>query len=332
MEQHIKNAMNDQIIKEAAKKFDTEFESIKRVGGFENFIYEFNNGTEDVILRFAHSVHRSFEQIVAEIEFIDYLSKNNANVSTIIHNKDNEISFKIHTENDEYFTVSAFSKAPGTYTKREDVTEDFIYNFGQAVGRLHALTKSFKPEHKRNQWFEDDYIEIGKRNLPKQYRFVIEKAEEHTKKLQSYETSIEDYGLIHTDLHYGNMYYDGTSLTFFDFDDASYKHFISDIAIILFYQFGISMASKTEIEDRMNAFLKPFIKGYETQHKLDQKWYELLNEFFKLRILILIMVVFAAGEEVIDSGFGKIIINRYIPEIQNDIPFIDVKRVLNGIY
>ena len=57
--------------------------------------------------------------------------------------------------------------------------------------------------------------------------------------IKGYDQTIDSYGLIHTDLHFGNMYYDGQTLTIFDWDDACYKHFISDIAIILFYTFTV---------------------------------------------------------------------------------------------
>ncbi len=332
MERHIQEAMNDEVIKAASLKFDIPFESIKRIGGFENFIYEFNKNGLDIILRFAHSNHRSFEYVLSELEFIDYLSKSGANVSTVIHNNDDEISFKVNTVDDEYFTVSAFTKAPGTYIKREQLSDEFYYMFGKAVGKLHKLTKTFKPKHIRYQWHEEDYLEIGERNLPKDLSFVLEEGKKITDKIKQYEEDIDSYGLIHTDLHFGNMYYDGSILTFFDFDDLSYKHFISDIAIIIFYQFGISNDSKEVIEEKTDAFLKPFLKGYETENHLDKKWFLLLNDFFRLREAILVIVVYAAGEELLESGFGKLFTGKYLDHIKNNIDFVDIKKILNGIY
>lgn len=332
MEKHIQQAMNDDVIKEASLKFDIPFESIKRIGGFENFIYEFNKDGKDIILRFAHSVHRTFEYVLSELEFIDYLSKSGANVSTVIHNKDDEISFKVNTENEEYFTVSAFSKAPGTFIKREMLDDDFFEMFGKAVGKLHRLTKDFKPEHVRYQWYEEDYLEIAKRNLPSEVSFVLEEASKITEKIKSYETDMDSYGLIHTDLHFGNMYYDNEILTFFDFDDLAYKHFISDIAIIIFYQFAISKDSKEVIEEKANAFLKPFLKGYETENHLDKKWFMLLNDFFRLREAILIIVIYAEGEELMESPFGKLFTGKYLEHIKNSTDLVDIEKLLDGIY
>lgn len=332
MEQHIVKAMNDEIVKAAALKFNVDFKAITKLGGFENFVYEYKKDNAEVILRFVHSSHRSFIHVLAEIEFIDYLSKNGANVSTVIHNIDDEISFKVPCENNEYFTVSAFSKAPGTFVKREEINDEFNFKFGQAVGRLHKLTKEFKPVNRRYEWHEDDFIEIGKRSVPKENYFVVEKTIELVEKIKQFDTSIEDYGLIHTDLHFGNMFYNSEELTFFDWDDASYKHFISDIAIIIFYQFGISRDSDEVIEDKTIKFLVPFLKGYKTVLELDKIWFERLNDFFLLRQLILIMVIYGSGDELVNSPFGQLFITKYLERIKNDKPFFNLQRVLDGIY
>lgn len=332
MEQHIANAMNDEIIKKAAPKYGVHFNDIKRLGGFENFIYEFKKDGNEYVLRFVHSTHRTFQQVFAELEFIEYLSSCGARVSTMIHTLDDELLFKIDTENGEYFIVSAFTKAPGTYVNRKEMSDEFIEQFGKAVGQLHKYTKSYQPKHKRGHWFEDDYIDLGKKHVPENKQIVVKKAIDHVAKLRKYETDIDSYGLIHTDLHFGNMYYDGTTLTFFDWDDASYKHFISDIAIIIFYTFGLSSKTNEEIENETITFLIPFLKGYEQENTINRIWFERLNDFLKLRELILYMVVYSAGEEIINSGFGKMYLSKFEDRIINDIPFFNVERVLAKIW
>jgi len=332
MEQHIQNAMNDNIITKAAAHYNVQFEDFKYVGGFENFIYEFEKAEQFYIVRFVHSTHRTFDEVFAELEFVDYLAHNNTNVSTIIHTDEDELLVKIDTENDEYFTVCAFTKAPGTFVKREDVNDEFLYNFGVAVGKLHALSKEFQPVHKRYHWFEEDYIGIGRRNLPEEYHYIIEKAEQHQAKLKRYPMDHDGYGLIHTDLHFGNMFYDGQKLTFFDFDDASYKHFISDIAIIVFYIFAFGDTPDDVVNENTIELLKPFVKGYETQNKLDKYWFEQLNEFLKLREIIVFMVMYAAGEEYRTRPFIQSYFKKYGPRIQNDVPFLNIDQVMKGIW
>jgi Ser/Thr protein kinase RdoA (MazF antagonist) len=332
MEKVIAEAMNDDIIRQAAKEYNVAFEDIKRLGGFENFIYEYILDGEEYVLRFVHSHHRSFELVYAELEFIDYLAHNGANVSTVVHTIDNQLLFKVPASDGHYFSVCVFTKAKGTYVKREDITAEFLEGFGQAVGRLHRLTKSYSPTHKRYHFFEEDYIEIGERNLNKNHQFVIDHARDITEKIKRYERDTDSYGLIHTDLHFGNMYYDGQVLTFFDFDDASYKHFISDIAIIIFYTYGMGPLSDKEIEDKTITLLQGFMKGYNKENQLDIKWFKRLNDFLMLRQIILFMVIHAAGEEMVEGPWGKRFIKKYETRIKENTPFFDVERVVKAAW
>jgi Ser/Thr protein kinase RdoA (MazF antagonist) len=332
MEKIIAEAMNDNIIRQAAKEYKVAFEDIKRLGGFENFIYEYVLDNEEYVLRFVHSHHRSFELVYAELEFIDYLAHNGANVSTVVHTIHNQLLFKVPAQDGYYFSVCVFTKAKGTYVKREQITNEFLEGFGQAVGRLHRLTKSYSPKHKRYNFFEEDYIEIGERNLHDTHQFVIDRAREITETIKGYERDVDSYGLIHTDLHFGNMYYDGQVLTFFDFDDASYKHFISDIAIIIFYTYGMGSLSDREIEDKTITLLQSFMKGYEKENKLDLKWFKRLNDFLMLRQVILFMVIHAAGEEMVEGPWGKRFIEKYETRIKENTPFFDVERVLKAVW
>ena len=332
MEKIIAEAMNDEIIKISAKKYGVPYESIKRLGGFENFIYEYEKDGQEYVLRFVHSHHRSFDLVFAELEFIDYLDKNGANVSTVVHTLEDELLFKVPAQEGYYFSVCVFTKAKGTYVQREDITESFIEDFGEAVGKLHRLTKAYNPVHKRYHFHEEDYIEIGERNLSEKHQFVINRAIEITNIVKNHEKDIDTYGLIHTDLHFGNMYFDGNQLTFFDFDDASYKHFISDIAIIIFYMYGIGTLTDAEIEEKTIYFLKHFMKGYEKENKLDIEWFHKLNDYFMLRQVILFMVIHAAGEEMIDGPWGKRFIDKYENRIKNNTPFFDVDRVVKTVW
>ncbi len=329
MEKNIKDAMNDSVIAKAILIYDIDKSKFKSIGGFENFVYEYEKDNIEYILRFVHSTHRVFNLVIAEIEFIDYLYNSGANVSRVVKSSNGNVSEKIDTENEEYFTVTSFVKAKGTFVKIEDINEAFNYKFGKAVGKLHLLTKTFNPKFKRNHWYEEDFIDIGRRNLKKKDLYMIDKAVDLIEKLKKLPMDINSYGLIHTDLHFGNIYYDGDDFTFFDFDDSSYKHFISDIAIIIFYRFGLSGFKDSEKEDKTNVFLKDFCEGYLSINNLDYSWFDHINDFLKLRELILYFVIHAAGEELLESNFGKRYIGFYEDRIKNDVPFFDYKKAIN---
>ena len=113
MEKHIKESMKDSFIEQAANLYNVPFESIKYLGGFENFIYEFKKDKIDYILRFVHSDHHDYNLVLGEIEFVDYLDKNNASVSAVIHSNNDKVVEKIIINETDYFSVSVFVKGMG---------------------------------------------------------------------------------------------------------------------------------------------------------------------------------------------------------------------------
>ena len=81
MEKTIRDALNERVISESGLFFGIARENIKTLGGFENFVFEYEDNNELFILRLVHSSHRKSTFVEAELEFIDHLSKNGARVS-----------------------------------------------------------------------------------------------------------------------------------------------------------------------------------------------------------------------------------------------------------
>lgn len=331
MEKLIRESINDMIIKKAGQLYDVEFSAIKKVGGFENFIYEFNKNGIDYILRLVHSKHRSYNQVLAEMEFIDFLASKNARVSEVVYSTNDNIIEKVEIDNNYYFSISAFIKAPGEPVKREEVTEDFLEMFGSEVGRLHKLTKAFNPTHKRIDWYEEDYVAIGRSVLPESDNALIDVGIKIKEKIMNFEKDDDSYGLIHTDLHFGNMFYNNGTLTFFDFDDASYKHYISDIAIVFFYMFAFSDLTTEERSEKMSQAIVPFMKGYKKHNYLDRKWFRRINDFFRLRTIIIYYVLNAAGEEFLKNERRRKFLESCKNRAINDTPFVNQNTILEAL-
>lgn len=316
--------------------FDVPFKDIVFLGGFENFVYEFSKQSKDYILRFVHSTHRPYNQVLAELEFIDYLSKHNASVSTVITSKNNLIAERINLNEIDYFTVCVFTKAPGGYVEEADVTPAFLAHFGREVGRLHRLTKTFKPLHKRLHWYEEDLRNMAVRYFDIEDNEVLTLFDSIVDEIKLLPTSVDDYGLIHTDLHFHNMYLSNRILTFFDFDDSNYKHFISDIAIILYYRHTNRVMfddnyTKDNYQNDVRKMLEFFLLGYKKENTLDPKWYQQLNLFMSLRSVILYIVMVAAGFKTHeDERYREYVKKAKIRALQHTMN-LDLNRLLDGL-
>jgi Ser/Thr protein kinase RdoA (MazF antagonist) len=332
MEEHIRRAINNDIVSKAGKYFDVEFDKIKFHGGFENFVYVFKKNEIEYILRLVHSDHKVYEQVLGEIEFIDYLAHNGACVSTVIKSVNDNIVETIEINETAYFTVSAFVRGIGDRVRDNTKNPEFWKNLGEQTGLLHKLTKTFKPKHKRLVWEEDTLYKLAPQILSGDDKIIFEKLNERMNKICGFSKSINNYGLIHTDLHFGNMVIDDSgNLTFFDFDDSAYKHFISDIAIIIFYHLGFRDTSLEFKTERSLWILRNFFEGYNLQNNLSKEELLHLHDFFKLRELTLYTVIIAAGDEIVQSEWGQNFINIYRQKIIDDTPFVDVDYLIRNL-
>ncbi|QMS84487.1 phosphotransferase enzyme family protein [Candidatus Xianfuyuplasma coldseepsis] len=330
MEQYMQQELTDKIIEQAAILYDADPTTITKIGGFENFVYEYHKNKQDYILRFVHSGHRTYDLVLAEIEFIDYLDHHDARVSTVVHSIHDKIAEKITINSEHYFTVSVFEKARGDLVKNEDLTAEFYQMFGREVGKLHRLTKTFNPKHKRPQWYEENFSDIANKYL--QYDSeIIDLYQQVEATIKSLPKSIDNYGLIHTDLHFGNMFYDGEKLTFFDFDDSAYKHFLSDIAIIIFYHFRGLDNRHEKYNEKVRFILHNVMKGYQLENMLDLEFFKHLNEFLLLRSVILYVVMTAAGfDQHENPRYREVHAYRREASINNWVA-VDLDYVLEGL-
>jgi len=332
MEQHIRESINDLLLAKAAARYNLELQDLQYHGGFENFVYVYKFEGIEYILRLVHSDHKTYDLVLAEIEFIDYLASNGASVSTVIHSHSGNIVEKVMINEIDYFTVAAFTRGIGERIREKAADPEVWINLGEQLGRFHRLTKDFQPKHRREEWFEDllfstlpDKVLIGD-DLE-----VLGKFKDHVAKIKSFPKHRDNYGLIHTDAHFGNMVLSESGhLTIFDFDDSAYKHFISDIAIVIFYQFAYQNPEFKVRNEKTVWILNNFLKGYSRQNQLAKTEFARLEDFIRLRVLALYAVIMAGGPEVYNSPWGSNYLKVYRDKIIKEEPIIDIDYVIEN--
>jgi Ser/Thr protein kinase RdoA (MazF antagonist) len=336
MEAYMRDQMTEDILKKAAVLYKLSRDTISFLGGFENFVYQVNKPDQAYILRLVHSNHRSYNEVLAELEFIDYLAHNGACVSTVIHSKQDHIVEQLFINKTEYFSVSVFEKAPGTYVKDIDKTPIFWEHFGVEVGRLHRLTKDFKPIHKRREWDQEDIEDLAERHLEEDDKEVVAIYRSLKKQIMTYPKHHDNYGLIHTDLHFHNMYYHDHQLTFFDFDDCTYMHFVSDIAIVIYYSFqhlvvGEHSLDKEDYNKQVKAVFSDFMNGYFKENHLAKEDLQHINTFLQFRAALLYIVLVASGFKYHkEEGYRKFCMHQKERALRN-LMALDVDYLLEGI-
>jgi Ser/Thr protein kinase RdoA (MazF antagonist) len=297
MEKEVESQFNNDVLHKAAEKFGINRSSLKKLGSFENYVYEVEKDGISYILRLTHSSHRNINTVLAELEWIAYLAKNGVRVAKANPSIDNLYAEKIPVDNG-YFIACLFDKALGRHLCKENPSEfmndNIIREWGRTIGQMHRLTKGFIPESehiRRPDWDEDDLLSL-ELHLPNEDVEIIKKGKDLLEHFEKLPKNLDTFGLIHTDPHSGNFFVNEGEITIFDFDDSSYQFFISDIAIAIYYSVWKLCSDYTQEEKDVfaNRFLTAFMEGYNQENRLDSFWYEEIPYFLRLRDLTLYSV------------------------------------------
>lgn len=293
MEKWIDELFTEGLFAEAASRYGCSTAQAKKLGDFENYVYEVHKGDTPYILRLTHSSHRSEREVEAELKWINYLHKHGVNVSLVNHSYKGKL-VEVIKAGDTYFYVCLFDKAPGSPVKVNDplFDEELFNKWGKMTGHMHRVTKGYGQDGiHRLRWDQDDVLDF-KRYLSVQEGSIIEKGRKNKEMIRSFVENKDTFGLIHSDIHPGNFFHHEGDLHVFDFDDSTQFFFISDVAIPLYYSVWWKLRNENlDIRSQFGGkFLVSFLKGYLTECDLDEEWVERIPHFLLLRDLTLYSV------------------------------------------
>lgn len=195
-----------------------------------NAIYPFRNKEKSKLLRFAPVSEKGKDNILAELEFINYLNANQYPALKTVLSKKHEELVTAKTPWGEYY-ATVFDRVSGVQIEDTDFSDDIMFEYGKSLGRLHKLSSNFTPTYRRwsyedvLSWIYDTLIE-----LPNQKPALkeVDLLRNYFSKLSK---SPENYGLVHYDFDLDNVFYDEATHTcnVIDFDDSMYNWYVTDI-------------------------------------------------------------------------------------------------------
>lgn len=83
MEQWVEKLFSQEVLNEAALCYKADASNAKKLGDFENYVFEVERNDKPYILRLTHSSHRSKEELEGELKWINYLNGHGINVSLV---------------------------------------------------------------------------------------------------------------------------------------------------------------------------------------------------------------------------------------------------------
>lgn len=286
MIKEIRPLYTDAIYQEALKRFGIAADKVTDLGGFESYVYAYTRADKEYILKVAHTLHRTGDYLLGELEFVNHLVAGGVNTARAIPSLEGRLVEEIPAQAGSFWAYS-FEKVPGKAVKKEEIGPEMIYELGKLTAKMHRLTQSFtpsKPIYKRSDWFADRIYDLAA-FFPKEESLFLEKSLTLLERIKGQVKEIGNYGLIHGDLHYGNFFWDEQTVYPFDFDDCEYNFFVNDIAVTLYYSLNASAPDKRwEFSDM---FLTNYLKGYETAFRLSKEQLALIPDFMRIRHLVM---------------------------------------------
>ncbi len=316
------------VLDRAAQSYKFQPDSLKRLGSFESFVFEFNKGGTEYILRVTPGSHRPTAQIQGELDWVNYLADNGASAARAIPSQAGSLVEVVNLDGkgvgESLYTLVAFEKAKGRLATKEDWNRQLFINWGQTIGRMHALTKKYEPSNpafRRPLWYEDVDLDAHK-HLPASQEGVLDRHDRLMERLHSLPTGPDSFGLVHEDMHQHNFFVDNGRITVFDFDDSRYHWFADDLVIPLFYAIR-----DADLGEESTAYAQPFmtclLEGYARENSPDPAWFELMPDFLKLREIVLYTILYA--EEAFElNGWCRRFCDGRRERIENDVPVIDL--------
>jgi len=317
----------------AAHLFGTSKERLSKFDDYEgcaNLVYHYDHEGQPRILRLSYRPDRTVENIQAELHFVEYLAEGGMRVSRPIPSVNGNLLEVLPAAGVNFIAVS-FVKGRGMrvpdngYRYREGVPlNEYFQNWGQALGQLHRLAKTYQPlseSTKRPDWFRweaESGFPYGER-LP----LIHKKYDRLMAELHALPKDIDSYGLIHNDFNDGNFTvdYDNGDMTIFDFDDCCYFWFMYDLGCAWEGGIGRTMFRPlAERQDFMARYMEHVLTGYTRENTLSEAWLARLPLFLRLiqmQELMHYAQYLDEPDEEIQAGL------RYkIRCIENDIPYL----------
>ncbi len=321
------------VLDAAAALFGTSKESLGKFGDYEgcaNLVYRYEVDGQPRVLRISYRPDRTVERVQAELHFVNYLAEGGVRVSVPVPSGNGNLLEVIPAAGIPFIAVS-FVRGRGVrvpdngYRYREGVSlDEYFQNWGQVLGQMHRLAKTYQPVSrivKRPEWHEWEYYNgfpYGER-LP----IIKEKYGQLLSELHALPKDSDSYGLLHNDFNDGNFTvdYENGNITVFDFDDCCYFWFMYDLACA--WEGGIGRTMFRPLDERkafMDRYMDQVLTGYTRENSLTGEWLDRLPLFLRLIQMQELMHFAQYLDEPDDELQAEL---RYkITCIEKDIPYL----------
>ena len=266
-----------------ARSFEIEPHGIAFVRDVANIVYASADGTR--FLRFTHHDDHSEKHVRAEIEWLGFLVAEGLPVCRPVRTKQDEAVLAADGE----YTAAAFERVRGAEVAEDDDREPIFTAMGQFLGQLHNASTHFRPRDPdclRPQWNEVEDLEPVLASWTSNDHVVIDAWRDIFGRVEAMDAGHDRFGLIHGDVHRGNITLHEEGIDVFDFDDSCYFFHAADVANSLYYALWFHRFDPGPERRRLaRRLLDALLSGYRSERPFGSEDVALIPDLLEFREL-----------------------------------------------
>ena len=189
-----------------------------------NAVYPFDMEGQLCFLRLTPAEEKSAVHIRAELDFLMHLREADYPAMRPIPALNGQLLLTLDTHWGTWHAC-AFTGVPGKPIEDIPLTEDVLTRYGEALGRLHAITMAMDAPPERPSWPDVlDWAAACLAEGPEQAEYRAVEEALHRLPVNKY-----TFGLVHYDFEPDNVFFDGQTCHVIDFDDSMLHFYAIDL-------------------------------------------------------------------------------------------------------
>lgn len=285
------------LAEQALKRYQLKVKKIDFINHGENTTFKVEDQRgKNYLLRIHRAGYHTSAAINEELKWLEDISlRTDLIVPKPIRSKNNKLVESIYLEAmGRERNICLFHWIDGKFVWKS-LSERHLCLIGKNMGILQKFTGNRKTKH-RQYWAAEgllgDQAKMGPiTNLvmvtPAQQKFLLEKRDEVFNVLNNYEQKYPHrMGLVHTDMHFGNIVFNKDQVGIIDFDDCGHGAYMYDLTTPLIVAEYV-LKERKEFKF-MSQYQEALLNAYSEFMPLDQKDIDMILYYRKARSLLML--------------------------------------------